>query len=61
MKQQQKEGTHRILGRTVGRGISAEEAAAVAGAASSGGNVGTRPHRIGNEVVYLDMGPDPTL
>ncbi len=61
MKQEKKEDAQRILGRQVGREISVEEAAAVAGAALSGGNVGTRPHRIGNEVVYLDMGPDPTL
>lgn len=56
---EQQEQQHRILGHTVGREITLEEMMEVAGAA--GGAVGTGPFYVGRTLLYMDMGPDPTL
>lgn len=54
---------HRILGHAVGREITMQELAQVAGGDGStdGGIVGTRPFRVGNQTLYMDLGPDPSI
>lgn len=52
---------HRILGHAVGREITKEEIEQVAGGDGRTQPVGTFPFRVGNQTLYMDMGPDPSI
>ncbi|XLZ71276.1 hypothetical protein ABT364_04735 [Massilia sp. SR12] len=55
---EQDDQQQRILGHTVGREITLEEMNEIAGA--QGGAVGTGPFYVGRQLLYRDLGPDPT-